>query len=164
MGPWEKWTKKPKRTRFSEPGNHPSDFPSTFSSAPVTWDYYGVDCPLQFHAGLFAVEQDNDGFLCPQLGWVVTHDKPLSPKDQLAKLQKQLVDLEKFDLAMANEEEADTQKRFIRRVRAQIAFIQGGGLNIPARRDEMPHGTWHQRRYWKAAKYGRGRQTLRERD
>mmetsp|Transcript_32342 Transcript_32342/g.54816 ORF Transcript_32342/g.54816 Transcript_32342/m.54816 type:complete len:520 (+) Transcript_32342:164-1723(+) len=93
MAPWKKWTTKPKvrvmelparaRDRSGRPtiehvipaGPNPCDFPATISSVKVTWDYYFKKYPLRFCAGISAIGQDDDGYLRPLQGWVVTHVK-----------------------------------------------------------------------------------------
>ena len=57
-------------------GPEPNQIPIQMASAPVTWNYYGTEFPLHFHAGFRGVKQHDDGSgtLRPVIGWYVTHD------------------------------------------------------------------------------------------
>jgi hypothetical protein len=74
---------------------NPSDGPTigSFSpimvSAPVTWKYYDEIFDLQFHAGYFGILQDSETrALQARIGWVVTHDPPISRDKRLIALEK----------------------------------------------------------------------------
>ena len=58
-------------------------FPSGFSSAPFTWNYYGKEFPMKFTAGFAGVAQDPDSLaLRPAIGWAVSDaDAVQAPDD-----------------------------------------------------------------------------------
>ena len=46
------------------------------ASAPVKWDYYGKEIPLQFNAGFIGATQDQKTLqISPSVGWYITVDK-----------------------------------------------------------------------------------------
>lgn len=72
-------------------GPDPENFPTTISSAPVDWEYYGNSFNLHFHAGITGFTQDpDDGTLTPLIGWYVTHDPPKDPDMRLEEVKEEI--------------------------------------------------------------------------
>ena len=59
------------------PGPDCEDFGSGMSHAPVTWEYYGEEIPLEFSAGFTGATQDPETLeITPHVGWFITHKLP----------------------------------------------------------------------------------------
>jgi hypothetical protein len=64
-------------------GPETGNFPSIICTAPIEWDYHGTNFTLDLNAGINAVSQrEEDGMLCPEIGWYVTHSN-LSEKKRM---------------------------------------------------------------------------------
>jgi hypothetical protein len=63
-------------------GPEPGNFPSIICTAPIEWNYHGTNHTLDLNAGINAVSQrEEDGMLCPEIGWYVTHSNSSEKKD-----------------------------------------------------------------------------------
>lgn len=49
-----------------------SDFPSGLTQTPFKWEYYNLEIPMFFRAGLVGVSLD-DNILKPEVGWLIAH-------------------------------------------------------------------------------------------
>eukprot|EP01123_Difflugia_compressa_P000194 TRINITY_DN102_c0_g1_i2.p1 TRINITY_DN102_c0_g1~~TRINITY_DN102_c0_g1_i2.p1 ORF type:complete len:438 (-),score=70.35 TRINITY_DN102_c0_g1_i2:315-1550(-) len=80
---------------ISSDGPEPSEFPPVVSSAPVVWDYLGTNIPIHFHAGYYAIKQDEKTLALQScIGWAVSHDPPNGEKRIIA-LEKEIELLKK---------------------------------------------------------------------
>jgi hypothetical protein len=52
-------------------GPSPIDYPTGISTAPVTWQYYGIDHKYQFCAGMIGSSVTAESDLTPTIGWYV---------------------------------------------------------------------------------------------
>lgn len=55
-------------------GLAPQSLPNGWAKAPVVWNYYGKELPLEFFAGFVGAEQDPGTLeLTPSIGWFIRH-------------------------------------------------------------------------------------------
>ncbi len=47
------------------------DFPSGYSKVDFTWNYYSTEYKMHFIAGFLGIVQDENGFLIPEITWIV---------------------------------------------------------------------------------------------
>lgn len=71
-------------------GPRVENIPTTLSSVPCKWNYFGAEMPLHFHAGVFAASQDESGRVWPVLGWFVSHDIPGTQTARIEALRAQV--------------------------------------------------------------------------
>lgn len=64
----------------------PSDrIPKGESAAPMIWEYYGVEFPMEFRGGFLGYAQDpKSGAVCPVLGWYLVDTTPSVKLDPAA--------------------------------------------------------------------------------
>ncbi|KAJ3034308.1 hypothetical protein HDV00_005216 [Rhizophlyctis rosea] len=55
-----------------------ADFPIGVTDTPFIWEYMGSVIPMTLRAGLVGVTVNNNGVLCPEVGWVIGRD----PKEE----------------------------------------------------------------------------------
>ncbi|KAJ3035678.1 hypothetical protein HDV00_003565 [Rhizophlyctis rosea] len=56
------------------PGIPLADFPIGVTDTPIKWEYLGKAIPMTLRAGMVGVTVNEDGVLCPQVGWVIGKD------------------------------------------------------------------------------------------
>ena len=49
--------------------------PSGMAKAPLKWQYHRQTFSMEFLAGFVGIKQDNEGFLRPEIGWVILQNK-----------------------------------------------------------------------------------------
>ncbi len=51
------------------------NLPSGLGKAPFTWQYYEQTFSMEFVAGFVGIKQDDQGFLRPEIGWVILENE-----------------------------------------------------------------------------------------
>ena len=63
-------------------GTHPWDFASSYTKAPMTWNYYGQEIQCQMIGGIVGVQQkQSDAMVAPIIGWMVKQDRNVKKGD-----------------------------------------------------------------------------------
>merc|ERR1711879_557159 len=71
----EKWYSMLEKRPNDVQGPDCADFPKGLASAPVVWQYNGVEVNLKFKAGFVGATQERDtGAISPLIGWFIAHD------------------------------------------------------------------------------------------